>query len=211
MTNRWVDIRSDKAPGIGLVMILGVSLPCPGLEASDVYRSTNDQGNMVFSDRPVMQGEQVEVPSLSVVPLPEAHNAIGSEPDAEPERGAQASFDKASFMAYSAFEIRSPRNEQTLPSGFAGNLEVEFSIEPALRERHRVRLLLDGNSQVTRHGEIFELANLERGAHVIQAELLDAEGHVRHRSAPVTFYVQRASVNLPRNPNNPSHRSSSSR
>lgn len=201
MVSRRGDRRPGQALRIGLAITLSAglaaSLPWASLEASNVYRGSDDQGNAIFSDRPMGDGEQVEVPSLSVVPASQIAR------DIEPGKEIRTAPDTASHMAYSTFEIRSPQNEQTLPSGFAGNLEVYLSIEPTLRDQHRVRLLLNGNGQDTRHSEIFELTDLERGTHTLQAELLGADDRVRQRSAPVTLHVQRASVNLPRNPNNP--------
>ena len=54
---------------------------------------------------------------------------------------------------------------------------------------------------------MFALSQLERGEHQIQAELLDAQGRVRLSTPAITLYVQRASVNLPANPNNPNRNS----
>lgn len=109
-------------------------------------------------------------------------------------------------MPYSTFRIASPQDQATLPTGAGGDVEVELEIEPELREEHRVRLLVDGEiSQSAMYTEVIMLTNLNRGEHVLQAELLDAQGRVRHRSAPVTLHVQRASINMPANPNNPAN------
>lgn len=188
-------------------LLLGISLPWAGLEAATVYRSTDAQGNVVFSDQPVGNGERIELEPLTVVPSP--------EPVTEPTPAGERSADGATprdddgaatgpFMPYSTFRILSPQDGQTLPTGRGGNVQVELDIDPDLREDHRVRLLLGGEiSQSAMHTKAFMLTNLDRGEHVLQAELLDAHGQVRHRSAPVTLFVQRASVNLPANPNNP--------
>lgn len=190
-----------------LCLLLGLGLPWAGLEAATVYRTTDAQGNVVFSDRPGEDSERVELEPLTVVPSPEpvaVPPATGtrSAGSATPRDGDGAV--AGPFMPYSTFRILSPQNEQTLPTGRGGNLQVELDIDPDLRDDHRVRLLLDGEvSQSAMHTKAFMLTNLDRGEHVLQAELLDAGGRVRHRSAPVTLYVQRASVNLPANPNNP--------
>ncbi len=80
--------------------------------------------------------------------------------------------------------------------GAAGNIAVDLGIEPGLREDHRVRLLVDGQvSQSAMHTSAFMVPNMNPGEHVLQAELLDAGGEVRHRTSPVTIYVLRANVN----------------
>lgn len=186
-------------------LLLGVSLPWASLDAATVYRSTDAQGNTVFSDRPNGNGERVELEPLTVVPAQEPE----TRPEKAQSRGSDADVSEASeapFMPYSTFRIASPQDEATLPTGAGGDVEVELEIEPELREEHRVRLLVDGEiSQSAMYTEVIMLTNLNRGEHVLQAELLDAQGRVRHRSAPVTLYVQRASINMPANPNNPAN------
>lgn len=175
----------------------------PGVaSAASVYRTTDAQGNVVFTDRPVEQGERVELEPLSVLPSapvrePAARDTGGDT--ARPPAGADTP-----FMPYTTFRIAQPEDGETLPTGAAGNVQVALAIEPALRPDHKVRLLVDGRvSQSALHARVFMVTGLVRGEHTLQAELLDARGQVRHRSAPVTLYVQRASVHLPANPNNP--------
>ncbi|MDW5378581.1 DUF4124 domain-containing protein [Halomonas sp. HP20-15] len=183
------------------VIALGIA---PGMEvagAANVYRTTDAQGNVVFTDKPVGNAERVDLEPLTVVPSAQLDAAPPRTQRAEPAASRDVG---QPFMPYSTFRIAAPEDGQTLPTGAAGNVQVQLAIEPALREDHKVRLLVDGAiSQSALHSSAFMLTNLERGEHTLIAELLDADGKVRHRSAPVTLYVQRASVNLPANPNNP--------
>ncbi|MED5500352.1 MAG: DUF4124 domain-containing protein, partial [Pseudomonadota bacterium] len=106
------------------------------------------------------------------------------------------------------FAITSPSNGETLPTGQGGNVQVQLAIEPELQPGDRVQLRVDGEvSQSPMHTSVFALSQLERGEHQIQAELLDAQGRVRLSTPAITLYVQRASVNLPANPNNPNRNS----
>lgn len=188
-----------------LVLVLGVSMSLAA-QAQTVYRTTDAQGNVIFTDDPDRGGQEYEPPNLTVVPSRVDSGDARMAPRIETEGSAAAASPGQPFMPYDRFTIRSPSNEATLPVGAAGGLQVELGIEPALREDHRVRLLLDGRvSQSAMHTEAFMVAGIERGEHVLQAELLDANGEVRHRTSPVTLYVQRASINLPQNPNNPAN------
>ncbi|WP_163558995.1 DUF4124 domain-containing protein [Halomonas sp. NO4] len=186
-----------------LLIALGLALAAPA-GATTVYRTTDAEGNVVFTDDPDRGGEQVELEPLTVVPS--RGEGRSGQPPARAESGEPrpAASPSAPFMPYDRFGISAPQHEATLPTGAAGNVAVELAIEPALREDHRVRLLLDGEvSQSAMHTDAFLLNNLPRGEYVLQAELLDGTGEVRHRTEPVTLYVQRASINLPQNPNNP--------
>lgn len=188
-----------------LCLLLVACLPWAGLQAATVYRTTDAEGNVVFTDQPSEGGERVDLEPLTVVPSPEPAPSppvvrARDPASARPSAGAVS----GPFMPYSTFRIASPQDEETLPTGAAGNAQVALDIDPDLRDDHRVRLLLDGQvSQSALHTSVFMLTNLNRGEHRLQAELLDASGQVRHRSEPVTLYVQRASINLPANPNNP--------
>jgi hypothetical protein len=188
-----------------LVLVLGVSMSLTA-QAQTVYRTTDAQGNVIFTDNPERGGEEYQPPRLTVVPSRGDVREDQMAPRTEGGGTAATASPGQPFMPYDSFIIRSPANETTLPLGAGGGFQVELGIEPALREDHRVRLLLDGRvSQSAMHTEAFMVAGIERGEHVLQAELLDASGEVRHRTSPVILYVQRASVNLPQNPNNPAN------
>lgn len=187
-----------------VIVVVGLAMSLPAV-AQTIYRTTDARGNVVFTDDPARGGEPVELEPLTVVPAREV--LAPRTPVVREESGLRPRRDPGQpFMPYDAFSILAPEPASTLPTGAAGHVQVRLGIRPALREDHRVRLLVDGRvSQSAMHTDTFLLANLDRGEHRLQAELLDAAGAVRHRSSPVTLYVQRASVNLPRNPNTPSH------
>lgn len=190
--------RCLLAVGLGLGLLLGAA------QAATVYRTTDAQGNVVFTDKPVDNAQRVDLAPLTVVPSanPGVTPSLAPRRDTQPARRSVGQ----PFMPYTTFRIASPSDEKTLPTGAAGNVQVVLDIDPDLRPDHKVRLLVDGDvSQSAMHTRAFMLTNLDRGEHTLQAELLDDDGQVRHRSAPVTLYVQRASVNLPANPNNPAN------
>ncbi|MBB3332162.1 hypothetical protein BDK63_003056 [Halomonas campaniensis] len=179
-----------------LALGLSVSLVA---QAQTIYRTTDAQGNVIFTDNPERGGEQVELAPLTVVPSTGEVRRGEAAPRVEGSGAAAVGAGPGQpFMPYDSFRILSPSHEQAFPVGAAGNVPVELGIEPELREDHRVRLLVDGRvSQSAMHTTAFMVANMNPGEHVLQAELLDAGGEVRHRSSPVTIYVQRANVNRP--------------
>ena len=173
-----------------VLFLLGLALAQAAL-ATTIYRTTDAQGNVIFTDDPGRGGEPVELAPLTVIPGIEAGQAAPPRVDGVAPRMGEPPGQP--FMPYDTFRIRSPQHGADLPASYAGNLQVELAIEPELRPDHSVRLLVDGRvSQTPMHTHAFMLANLGRGQYVLQAELLDAQGQVRHRSAPVSLYVQRA-------------------
>jgi hypothetical protein len=180
-----------------IVLFLLGSLVAPMALATTIYRTTDAQGNVIFTDDPSRGGEPVELAPLTVIPS----RIEGRQ--AEPprvERGAPRASQSPGqpFMPYDAFRIRAPEHGADLPASYAGNLQVELAIEPELRPDHRVRLLVDGQvSQTAMHTRAFMLTDLPRGEYVLQAELLDAQGQVRHRTPPVSLHVHRASATQP--------------
>lgn len=88
--------------------------------------------------------------------------------------------------------IVQPAAEATVHSN-RGDVQVEVRIANA-GAGSRVRLRVDGAVQpVAGGGTRFGLQGLERGAHVIEAELIGADGVVLARSQSVTFHVWQAS------------------
>ncbi|MCK0745118.1 DUF4124 domain-containing protein [Chromohalobacter nigrandesensis] len=175
--------------------VLGIS----AAQATPVYRSVDAQGNVTFSDRPV--GEQVNVGTVNTVPSQAREERDRQVADAAIEAESDA---ESSFTDYERLAIAAPGDESTLPTGAAGDTQVRVAISPELREGHRLRILVDGEaSGAAQHATTFSVTELVRGEHTLRVEVVDTEGRVRQRSAPITLYVQRASRYLPANPNNP--------
>lgn len=88
--------------------------------------------------------------------------------------------------------IVQPASEQTIHSN-AGDVQVHIRASGAA-PGSRVRLIVDGVAQPEVHGAgAITLRGLDRGTHVVRAELLGADGAVLATSRPVTFYVWQAS------------------
>ncbi|MGO2131825.1 MAG: DUF4124 domain-containing protein [Halomonas sp.] len=185
-------------------------------QAQSIYQTIDRHGNVTFTDHPGHGGKQIHLPPLPLLPAMAPQQVApaavalqpvsgsGSGPESEP--GQSPTRPGLPFMPYDTFSISTPVNSQTLPLGAAGNAQVLLNIQPALRKDHRVRLLLDGQiSQSAMHTTTFILSNLNRGSHQLQAELIDASGTVRHRTPAQIIHVQRASINMLRNPNNRSN------
>ncbi len=95
-----------------------------------------------------------------------------------------------------AVSIVSPAPETTIHDN-SGNLDVVVAVEGALPGGYQISLLLDGQVVASGTGGHFQLANVDRGAHTLQANVATADGTVVATSPEVTFYMWRASRLFP--------------
>ena len=68
-------------------------------------------------------------------------------------------------------------------------LNVTLDLQPALKRGHRVRVYFDGTPRLV-GGLSFQIEEVFRGVHNVQAEILDETGRMMIRSIPNRFYVQ---------------------
>ncbi len=106
--------------------------------------------------------------------------------------GDEASNAVAKPFSYTSLEISAPAPEETLWN-IEGNLNVSLALSPPLQPNHQVRVYFDGVAR-TVDGTSFQLQEVYRGVHNIQAEILDETGTLMIRSLPNRFYVQQNTV-----------------
>ena len=156
---------------------------------ADAYKWTDEDGVVHYSDRPVPGSERVDL-GEAARGRPQA-----TRPNAtSPSPGDNASNDVAKPFSYTSLEVSSPAPEETLWN-IDGILNVTLVLNPALRPNHEVRVYFDGVAR-TIQGTSFQLQEVYRGVHNIQAEVLDETGKLMIRSLPNRFYVQQNTVRL---------------
>lgn len=165
-------------------LLIVLSLAAIGVAHADVYKWRDETGRWHYGDEPKAGATQVELPPIQVYEPSKADTA--PPPPVRPEQ-AQAP------LSYSRAEVISPAPEETIRNA-TGEVGVAIALEPSLRSGHTVRLLLDGAPAVEAvPTTAFTLANVDRGAHTISAEILDAQGQVVNTTEPRTFYMHRPS------------------
>lgn len=159
---------------------------------AQAYTWTDENGVVHYSDRPV--------PGAKAIVLPESTRASRSSLPASPSRDAtgdeQASAAAEQPFRYESLEVIAPAPEETLWN-IDGVLNVALAVSPALLPGHQVRVYFDGNPRPAT-GTSFQLEDVYRGVHNIQAEILDETGEMKIRSLPNRFYVQQTTVVRPR-------------
>lgn len=167
-------------------LLIVLSLATIGVAHADVYKWRDETGRWHYGDEPKPGSSQVELPPIQVYEPSKVDTAPPPAPPPRQEK-AQAS------LSYSRAEVMSPAPEETIRNA-TGEVGVAIALEPSLRSGHRVRLLLDGAPAVEAvPSTAFTLANVNRGAHTVSAEILDAQGQVVNTTEPRTFYMHRPS------------------
>lgn len=101
-------------------------------------------------------------------------------------------------ITYASADIISPADGEGLRAN-SGDFVVLTQVEPAVRQGHRLRLLLDGTARgAAQASSIFQLAGIERGEHQLQLHIVDEDGELIFAGKPSTFHLLRHSKLHPR-------------
>ena len=161
-------------------------------QAAPVYRWVDETGQVNYSDRPGPGAVRIELTTgaraLNVglsSPAPQS-----SSVEAQASDGAE----------YETLAVIRPAPQETL-WGTGGRVEIAIGIAPDLQPLHRLGLYRDGIlTDVRTQAARFEIADVHRGEHTVQAVILDEDDNELLQSAPVTFFVQQTSIYYLANP-----------
>ncbi|MFQ6007131.1 MAG: DUF4124 domain-containing protein [Woeseia sp.] len=168
-----------------MVMRLFIAFSIAFLAASvfaQAYRWVDEEGIVHYTDKPTPGAERIELPSDNRVP---ARRIAPVRATPTPDVGAGE-------FEYERLEVASPAAEETLWN-IEGVLDVTLDLRPALQAGHQLRVYFDGNPRMV-DGTSFQLQEVWRGVHNLQAEVVDGTGKLMIRSTPNRFYVQQNTV-----------------
>lgn len=155
--------------------------------AESIYVWTDAKGVMHFSDKP--SDSQNSVKTTIEMPT-EIENTNSVQTTATATTPAQqSSQDQNTYN----INIISPSAGATIRNGM-GDVEVSIETSPALDNptQYQLNVLLDGNSQTCDTTSMScSLTNVYRGAHTLQAQLLDQNGKILASSQGITVFVFR--------------------
>ncbi len=168
-----------------ILVLLGL-LVMPHATADEAYVWTDEDGVVHYSDRPMPGARRIELAD------PNTGQALARRPaDAQGDADDDAADPDAPF-SYNSLAVSSPTAEETLWN-IEGVLNVSLALNPPLRPGHQVRVYFDGNPRIVT-GTSFQLQEVWRGVHNLQAEVLDETGRMLIRSQTNRFYVQQTTV-----------------
>lgn len=153
---------------------------------AEMYKWVDADGNITYSDRPQPGASnddevtEVTVPPVNTVPAVDTSVLDKSE---ETKQDNQPGAESISII--------SPQDDEAIREN-AGNVSISVAVEPILVDE-TVAIYLDGNEVSRGQATNVYLQNIDRGTHIITAEVISAEGNIVASASPVTFHLLRYS------------------
>ena len=164
-----------------------LSILASGALLAQAYKWVDEDGVVHFSDRPQEGAEEVELPRAPRRPPPPPPTARAGAGEAAEETAPEEQ-----PFRYESLTIGAPLAEETLWN-IEGVLNVTLNLQPALQSGHRIRVYFDGEPRTVNRTS-FQINEVWRGVHNIQAEVIDESGTMLIRSMPNRFYVQQNTI-----------------
>lgn len=169
------------------LVILALLLSSLCVSAASIYRTTDEQGNVVYTDAPSANGGTIEPVGIQRtntseppprIPYPNQTDGRKPEPEAP---------------AYTV-TIINPATETSIPMG-PGNFSVSIRINPSLKKYESLQLFMDGEPWgEPQPSDFWDLTNVFRGQHDITVGVIDTDGETLAMSPPVRVFVHRPSI-----------------
>ena len=160
----------------------GYFAPAHSLMAQPVFRATDADGNVTFTDTPPVSGAStIEGQSFHA-----PNSAKPTQTTREPVEVEEPTRQDTRLVARA--------DNPTIPME-AGNFAVQAAWTPRLASGETLQLLLDGEPiGAPQRIANWQLTNVYRGEHRLQVVRLDESGTQRDTSATSTVYVMRPTV-----------------
>ena len=160
----------------------------------ELWKWTDANGVVHYSDVPGPGATKVDLhvteaataPAVAPTPAPASAKAVPAKPPA------------AATVNYTSLEIWQPESGASFFEADA-TVNVRIRSEPGVSTDDRLLLFLDGKLVDGSENAIdYSLANLERGAHSVTAQVIDVNGKEKIRSQPVVFHIKQVTTIAPR-------------
>ncbi len=161
---------------------ISLLLAIPLVAIAQVYKSVDENGNTVYSDKPPTNGsssEKVQVGAPNTSPPP---RQVDRPTATVKQKKIEVSVD-----------ITSPENDTAIAIGFAGNFSVTATVNPPLGNGNSAQLLIDGTAIGPAQAHTsWALSNIYRGSHILTVVISNYAGEKLAESPPITVHVLRA-------------------
>lgn len=150
-----------------------------------VYMQTDKNGNITYSDIPLPQSKEIELPSI-----------INTTPSVQQssEVITNDSQEEVINHPYTQFSILSPKDQETIQN--QPTINVDIALKPNLQKGDKIQLLLDGKLIGDPAASIhLQLPLIERGVHQLYAVIINEKQQVIQQTNPVTIFIHRANLN----------------
>lgn len=173
-----------------IAVLMGLSTAA---HAATVYRWVDENGTIHYSDTPHTDAETIKLKE------PNTYDAPANLPKIEPRQESPAQ-----EAQYQSLTLTQPEPESTIWNN-QGEFTASIRLEPALDTAagHTIQFKLDGDVVATTQSRQWHFSGVNRGAHTVQAVVVDDRGKALIQSEPVTLYLHQQSINLPARKANP--------
>lgn len=168
---------------IRVAAIIGI-LALTTAASAQVYRSTDEAGNPVYTDAPGSpDAKELKLPPVNIIPSP---SSTGLNFDVK-----QPEFN---LEKYQSLEIVAPQNDATVFIRTT-NLPIEVKLLPPVKRGlgHRLLVLWDGET-LFENQTSYLLDNADRGTHTLSAQVVDEKGKTLIKSSPVNVHIRKPTV-----------------
>jgi len=166
-------------------MTLSLLLLLPGAfiatsATAEVYKHTNPDGSVTFSDVPTkVNTKPIKLPPSSSYSPPPEHKVTASPKP------------KKADVNYESVTITSPANDSAIRDN-AGNLTIKFNVKPGLKPGDSYVLLMDGKNLGEGQAGSIHIKNVDRGSHSFIAQVVDKNKKTVIQSDAVVVHLHRA-------------------
>ncbi len=147
-----------------------------------LYKGLDEEGNVVYADKPFADSEKFTPPPITVMDAPKVLPKEEVSKDEE---------EKIVETKYSNFKIASPANDETIWN--APQLTVSLQIKPALdvKQGHTTWLLMNGKVIVKNNqSTALQIGRSDRGSHKIQAQIRNKKGKILKSTRAITIHIK---------------------
>ncbi len=170
------------------VIIFATVVACTMLQAQ-VYKSTDADGNVTYSDQPDKSAKPVDLGSTNSIPAVKTPKPDTNQADASAKAEAT--------VTYRSVRIVEPANDSSIPHG-PGDFTVRVSSKPELAKNYALQLYMDGKAYGdTNTSGSFALTNIDRGTHKLKVNIINAAGKSVKSSKTIKVHVFRPSILQP--------------
>lgn len=169
--------------------VLLISLCFISISWANVYKWTDENGIVHFSDTPHPGSQSIKLPAAQPFNNNSQNQIITSRP-------IENSVTNSAEIDYDNLIISQPKDAETIRNN-EGYVPVIVEIMPDLKTEDKLQLLYDGAPiGEPQNALVFTLKNVYRGTHTIAVQVQSADGTVINTSDQVTFYMQRPRVGM---------------
>ncbi len=168
---------------------IAIALAGSAAAHAEIYKSTDADGNVTYSDQPDKSAEPVDVRDINAIPAVKT-----PEPD---KKAVDSPSTVQKTVTYRSVRIVEPADDAGIGHG-PGDFTVRANSKPKLAKGHVLQLYMDGKA----YGDAnttgsFALTNINRGTHKLKVSVINADGKTLKSSKAIKVNVFRPSVLLP--------------